>query len=107
VIFLLLVGFLASVVHVSPLPRDNNPGKSSKDTFLRASNPTAVPCGIKEECSGLSAVIKLPAFLKAILPPPSLAVKLNGESQYINTRQRMVPVVWNPTIPIALRKLTI
>jgi len=104
-IILLLNIYVFSVIEAYPTYEQKSE-KSSKIT-LSEGNAAAFPCGIKEEASGPSAAIKLPAFLKAILPPPSLAVKLNGESHYDNTRSRLAPVVWNPTIPIALKKLTI
>lgn len=81
--------------------------EGSDNLHLREATSTAIPFGIKEEGTGIAPAIKLPAYLKEILPPPSLELKLDGESHYNNTRQRMLPVLWNPTIPIALRKLTI
>ncbi|HZY81855.1 MAG TPA: hypothetical protein VFE50_20165 [Cyclobacteriaceae bacterium] len=61
------------------------------------------PYLMKEEASAFTP----PVFLKVFLPPPCWKPTLRGEQQYINTKQRLLPVVWNPTIPIALRRLTI
>ncbi|MEJ0030190.1 MAG: hypothetical protein WDO15_07370 [Bacteroidota bacterium] len=67
---------------------------------------TALPDCIKEEALP-PAIAKMPVFLKAILPPAILSVKTDGERQYHITKLRLLPIVWNPTIPIAMRKLTV
>src|SRR5690242_19277341 len=63
----------------------------------------SLPYLLKEEAT----VFTPPVFLKVSLPPPCWKPTLIGQRQYINTRQRILPVVWNPTISIALRRLTI
>lgn len=103
VLVLLLIWYFVPIENTYA---NTKPGEPSHDTFLVEGHSAALPQGIREEAPLLSQAIKTPTLLKAIVPS-LLAVKLNGEHQYNYTRQRLLHVVWSPTIPIAFRKLTI
>jgi hypothetical protein len=103
-IMLLLSGYVISAAAGNTIYRQRAQ-KVSKGHFCEISAAT-LSYLIKEEVLPPAAA-KMPVFLKAILPPAVLSAKSGGESQYDITRLRLLPVVWNPTIPIAMRKLTV
>ena len=103
-VILLLSGYAISAMNGHIIYRQKTE-KVSKGHFCEISAAT-LNYLIKEEALPPAAT-KMPVFLKVILPPAVLSSKSGGERQYDITRLRLLPVVWNPTIPIAMRKLTV
>jgi hypothetical protein len=103
-VVLLLSGYLIPAMGANTIYKWHA-GKVSKGHFCEIS-ATELPCLIKEDALPPAAV-KAPVFLKVILPPAILQAKSDGERQYHITKLRLLPIVWNPTIPIAMRKLTV
>ena len=103
-VILLLTSYMVSAMDGSTTSR-HRAEKVSKGRLCEVA-ASALPYWIKEEALP-PAVAKMPVFLKAILPPAILSAKTDGERQYHRTRLRLLPIVWNPTIPIAMRKLTV
>lgn len=103
-VILLLSGYAISAMDGNTIYR-HKAEKVSKGHLCEIST-TALPYLIKEEVVPPAAPMT-PIFLKAILPPAILSAKSDGERQYDKTRLRLLPIVWNPTIPIAMRKLTV
>ena len=103
-VILLLSGYVISAMDGDTIYR-HKAEKVSKGHFCEVS-AASFSYLIKEEALPPAAA-KLPVFLKAILPPAILSAKSDGERQYDITRLRLLPIVWNPTIPIAMRKLTV
>lgn len=105
----LLIGFVlicfsvsAFDSHVPELKK-----RSSAKTSFVAGHSIDFPFATKEEGPPVMHSITLPLLSKTVLPPLFLTRKISGEYQYEYTRQRILHVAWMPTIPIALRRLTI
>ena len=103
-VILLLSGYVISAMNGNTIYRHKTE-KVSKGHFCEVS-AASLPYLIKEEALP-PTVAKMPVFLNEILPPAILSAKSDDERQYDITRLRLLPIVWNPTIPIAMRKLTV
>jgi hypothetical protein len=103
-VILLLSGYAISAMNGHVIYRHK--AEKVSNGHLCEISATALPYLIKEEALPVGAAM-MPIFLKAILPPAILSAKSHGERQYDITRLRLLPIVWNPTIPIAMRKLTV
>ncbi|HEX8059733.1 MAG TPA: hypothetical protein VF473_02305 [Cyclobacteriaceae bacterium] len=103
-VILLLSGYVISAMDSNTIYRQKAE-KVSKGHLCEIS-ATSLPYLIKEEVLPPAAPMT-PVFLKAILPPAVLSAKTDKERQYKKTTLRLLPIVWNPTIPIAMRKLTV
>ncbi len=101
---LLLAGYVVSAMDDCTLIR-NKSEKLSKGHLCEVT-ATTLPYWIKEEALP-PATVQMPVFLKAILPPAILSAKNDDERQYLITRLGLLPMFWNPTIPIAMRKITV
>lgn len=104
VVLVLMISYLLSLTHVPP---QFKAAPKSTQYELSEAHTDNISFGIKEESVGQSATIKVSLFIKDVVPSSFLFVRPEGESHYLNTRSRLLWVLWNPTIPIALRKLTI
>lgn len=103
-VILLLSSYVISAVDSNTIYRQKAE-KVSKGHLCEIS-AAASPYLIKEEALP-PALAKMPVFLNEILPPAVFSAKSESERQYDITRLRLLPIVWNPTIPIAMRKLTV